>query len=88
MPEPSPIQTRGLVFFSRHRQPTHRRRRWTFAALYALVAAMLLWPWSTSPRLVLGLPVALVWVIVALTVMFAALIWLFLGEEPDGANGD
>ena len=75
----------GLQLFPPGSSARHRRRRLTFLALWLGVVAMLTWPIyprfaGTSPSF-LGLPLSFAWVLLALAVMFFALLWLFLGEE-------
>ena len=78
---------RGLVFFRPGSDPGRRRRRLIFLAVYLLVSAMVVWP--VFPRfagirpLILGLPFSLAWVVLALSVIFAALLWLFRTEDRD-----
>lgn len=82
--EPLP---RGLVLFRPGTSPARRRRRWIFLAVYAAVAAMLVWP--VFPRfagvqpLILGLPLSLAWVVLSLGVIFTALFWLFRADDRD-----
>ena len=86
MPEPTQ-PPRGLVFFKAQDSLSHRRRRWTFLALGILVTAMLVWPLGLLGArvfpLVLGLPFSIAWIVLALLIMFASLIWLFLNEAPE-----
>ncbi len=69
----------------------HRRRRLIFAAIYAVLVAALIWPIyplvSGVEPLIFGLPLSLGFIVLVLLAMFAAQIWLFLGEEerPGGA---
>ena len=78
---------RGLVLFRPGTDPARRRRRLSFLAVYVLVAAMLVWPvfprFSGVQPLILGLPFSLAWVLLALGVIFAALLWLFRAEDGD-----
>ncbi len=82
--EPEPIPT-GLVLFRAGTAPARRRRRVIFVAIYLVVAALLVWPifpmFSGIRPMILGLPFSLAWVIIALSVMFAALLWLFRSED-------
>lgn len=75
----------GLSFFKPGTSASARRRRWIFVAVWALTAAMLLWPiyprFSGIEPLILGLPLGLMWVITAILIVFFALLWLFLSED-------
>ena len=55
--------------------------------VYLLVAVLLVWPvfplFSGVRPLILGLPLSLAWVVLALGVMFAALVWLYRNEDRD-----
>ncbi len=78
---------RGLVLFRPGSDPARRRRRLVFLAVYVVVAALLVWPiypqFSGIQPLILGLPLSLAWVLLALSVMFAALLWLYRSEDRD-----
>lgn len=82
MREPYP---KGLVFFPPGTDPRKKRRRLLFVAVYLLVAASVLWPvyplFSGIRPLVLGLPLSLAWVVLALVVGFLVLLALYLTEE-------
>jgi hypothetical protein len=84
---PGEALPRGLVLFRPGTSPARRRRRTIFLAVYVLVAAMLVWPvyprFSGIRPLILGLPLSLAWVVLALGVTFAALFWLFRLEDRD-----
>ena len=71
----------GLTLFRPGTDPAKRRRRQVFLGIYVLVAALLVWPvfplFSGIRPLILGLPLSLAWVVLALTVMFGALVWLY-----------
>ncbi len=77
----------GLVLFRPGTDPARRRRRLVFLAVYVVVAALLVWPiypqFSGIQPLILGLPLSLAWVLLALSVMFAALLWLYRSEDRD-----
>lgn len=81
----------GLRFFNADTPPEQRRRRWIFVCVSALVASMVLWPvyplFAHPEPLILGLPLALAWVIAALIVAFGALVWLYRGEPLDENDG-
>lgn len=84
-PTPTTSLPRGLVFFTSTATPAHRRRRRLFLVFYLLAGSAVLWPvypWfaSAEPR-ILGLPLAFAWVVGALLAIFAALLWLYLGED-------
>ncbi len=78
---------KGLVLFRPGTGPDRRRRRLAFLAVYLVVAALLVWPiyplFSGIRPLILGLPLSLAWVVSALSVMFAALLWLYRSEDRD-----
>ncbi len=75
----------GLVLFRPGTDPARRRRRIIFVAIHLVVAAFLVWPifpmFSGIRPMILGLPFSLAWVIMTLSVMFAALLWLFRSED-------
>ncbi len=75
----------GLTLFRPGTDPAKRRRRRIFLAVYLLVAALLVWPifpmFSGIHPLIFGLPFSLTWVLLALSVMFGTLVWLFLRED-------
>ncbi len=76
---------KGLVLFRPGTDPVRRRRRLGFLAVYVIAAALLVWPiyplFSGIRPLILGLPLSLAWVILALSVMFGALLWLYQTDE-------
>ncbi len=78
---------RGLVLFRPGSDPARRRRRLVFLAVYVAAALLLIWPiyplFSGSRPLILGLPLSLAWVISALGLMFAALVWLYRTDDQD-----
>ena len=77
----------GPPIFGHLDDPTKLRRRKIFLALYILVTSLLVWPifpaFSGIRPLILGLPLSLAWVVLALAVMFAALIWLYRTEDHE-----
>lgn len=77
----------GLVFFRPGVSKARRQRRLAFLALYFTVAACLVWPiyplFSGIRPMILGFPLSFAWVILALFVMFAALLALYMSEEGD-----
>ncbi len=77
----------GLVLFRLGSDPARRRRRLVFLAVYLAAALMLIWPiyplFSDIRPLILGLPLSLAWVLLALGVMFAALLWLYRTDDQD-----
>lgn len=83
---------RGLKLFPSHRSARHRRRRLIFAAIYALLVLALIWPVyplaSGIRPLIFGLPLSLAYIVFVLLAMFAAKLWLFLGEEEAPAPQD
>lgn len=89
MAQQLPVSRPGarLALFPPGGEPARRRRRLTFVAIYVATAAMLTWPaytlFSGTFPLVLGLPLSLVWVILALAVIFFALAWLYRSEPAD-----
>ncbi len=56
-----------------------------FLAVYFLVALMVTWPvyslFAGVFPLILGLPLSLAWMILALAVIFCTLLWLFRADE-------
>lgn len=77
---------RGLKLFPQRSSERHRRRRLIFLAVFVVLTLALIWPvyplFSGIRPLILGLPLSLAWIVIDLALMFAALVWLFLGEEP------
>lgn len=75
----------GLVLFPPGTPPAKKRRRRLFVAVYLAVVAMLVWPvypvFSGVYPLILGLPLSLAWVVLALAISFVALAALYLTEE-------
>lgn len=90
-PPKKPAITSGLVMFGRHPDPAARRRRQIFVAIYGVVALMIVWPvfsfFAGAQPLILGLPLSFAWVVLALLVIFAALVWLFRTDDH-GESGD
>ena len=78
---------KGLTLFRPGTDPAKRRRRQIFLGIYVLVAVLLVWPvfplFSGIRPLILGLPLSFAWVVLALTVMFGAIVWLYRAEERD-----
>ncbi|MEM9592983.1 MAG: hypothetical protein AAGD06_01895 [Acidobacteriota bacterium] len=91
-PTPVPTQRAGLVLFPPGTSARHRRRRCAFVAVWLGVVAMLTWPvyprFADSLPRILGLPLSFAWVILALAVMFGALLLLFLTEEDTDRGGE
>lgn len=92
-PTPERPLPRGLVLFPPGTPRGHRRRRLAFLALWVAVAACLVWPiyplFAGIRPLVLGLPLSFAWVVLALLVMFLALLWLYRSDgRADGAGGE
>ncbi len=79
------VMPSGLVLFRPGTDPARRRRRLIFLVIYFVAAAFLVWPifpqFSGIHPLILGLPFSLAWVLLALAMMFAALVWLFRHED-------
>ena len=77
----------GLALFAPGTSPAKRRRRLLFLAVYILAAALLIWPvypmFSGIEPMILGLPLSFAWVILALLVMFGALLLLFRADERE-----
>jgi hypothetical protein len=80
----------GLVLFPPGTSPGKKRRRLLFGAAYLLVTAALVWPvypiFSGIHPLVLGLPLSLAWIVLALFAGFAALLALYLTEDEETAG--
>ncbi len=87
--EPQKPSLRPLLF-PPGTDPARRRRRTIFLAVYVLIALLVIWPvyplFSRTFPLVLGLPLSLAWVVMALGLMFGALLWLFRSEEGVGKD--
>lgn len=83
MTDPNAVP-KGLVFFPPDTPPVRRRRRLLFVVVLMTAALALVWPvyplFSGIFPLILGLPLSLTWVILWLTVVFAALAWLYRSE--------
>lgn len=83
---PDSASPKGLTLFTPDKPPAYRRQRLIFVAILVVVEVCLIWPiYPLASRIeptILGLPFALVWVIINLLVVFAALIWLFRSESP------
>ena len=82
-----PVSAR-LVLFPPGTDPLRRRRRTIFVAIYAAVAVLITWPvyslFSGTFPLILGLPLSLAWIILALTIIFCALLWLYRTDLEEG----
>ena len=80
--EPVPA---GLVLFPPGTDPAKRRRRLTFVAICFVVTALLIWPvyplFSGVQPLILGLPLSFAWVVLALALIFVALLWLYKTDD-------
>jgi hypothetical protein len=89
-PHPEPVSAR-LVLFPPGSDPGRRRRRTVFAAVYLAVAVMVTWPlysaFSGTFPLILGLPLSLAWIVLALAVIFFALSWLYRSDLRDEEKG-
>jgi hypothetical protein len=81
---------RGLVLFPPGTSAAFRRRRIVFAAVYAVVAACLVWPVyplaASAFPLILGLPLSFAWMVGALVAGFLTLLALYLGDARDEAR--
>ncbi len=81
------VSSAKLELFPPGTTPAKRRRRLLFLAVYVLAAALLIWPvypmFSGIKPLILGLPLSFAWVVIALLVMFAALLLLFRADERE-----
>ncbi|MEM7349454.1 MAG: hypothetical protein AAF657_01515 [Acidobacteriota bacterium] len=80
----------GLTLVRDGTDPAKRRRRLIFVSLYTLVAVLLVWPifplFSGIEPLILGLPLSFAWVVLALSIMFGALIWLYRTDDHDESS--
>lgn len=78
---------RGIQFFQPGTSDDVKRRRWTFLAVWIFSGLMVIWPlfpwFGARQALVLGLPASIAWIVLALAIQFAALLWLYLKEEVD-----
>lgn len=91
MPEDAQLP-KGLVFFSPQASPRRKRRRTLFVVIVLAAALALVWPvyppFGGIRPLVLGLPFSLVWVVLWLFVVFAALVWLYRTEDDGRQTAD
>ncbi len=84
---------KGLRLFPPGTPASLRRAKLLFVGVVLTAAMALVWPvfsWVAGPRpFVLGLPLPFAWVILWLSIVFAALVWLYRTEcgEPAG-NSD
>jgi len=80
MPDSSDIP-RGFVFFTEGATPQRRRRRCLFITLLLVATLALIWPvypvFSSIRPLILGLPLSFAWVVLWLSIVFSALVWLY-----------
>jgi hypothetical protein len=76
---------RGLVFFTDRASPSTRRRRLAFVSVVLAAALALIAPvyplFGSIRPLVLGLPLSFAWVILWLTIVFAALVWVYRSDH-------
>lgn len=83
---------RKIVFFPEGTPPAKRRRRLVFLATWIGVAAMITWPvflpFSAARPLVLGLPLNLAWILLAVAVIFFALVWLHVADSRDEGESE
>ncbi len=65
--------------------PARRRQRLVFVAILIATALALIWPiyplFSGIYPLVFGLPLSLAWVVLWLSVMLLALVWLYRADS-------
>lgn len=77
----------GIEFFQPDTPDVVKRRRWIFLAVWLFAGAMVVWPLfpllGARQALVLGLPASISWVVLALVIMFVALLWLYFNEEQE-----
>ena len=77
--------TESLVFFPSDTPPGRKRRRLLFVVILMTAAAALVWPvyplFSGIFPLIMGLPLSMAWIALWLTVVFAALVWLYRSED-------
>ncbi|NJL28174.1 MAG: hypothetical protein HC897_09920 [Thermoanaerobaculia bacterium] len=76
---------RGLVFFRPGTPNAFRRRRWIATVFFLIAGSLVIWPVypffaGASPQ-ILGLPLSLAWIVIALLTVFVTLLWLFRHEE-------
>lgn len=76
---------RGIKLFPSRSSARHRRRRMVFLVLVLILTAALVWPvypfFGGIRPLLFGLPLSLAYIAIVMGLMFAAQIWLYLGEE-------
>lgn len=81
-----PVSAR-LALFPPGSNPGRRRRRTIFVVIYFVAALMVTWPvytlFSGTFPLILGLPLSLAWIVLALAVIFCALLWLYRSDLRD-----
>lgn len=74
-----------LVFFSSTTNPTYRRRRLIFAAIFLLASLSLIWPvyplFSRIYPMIFSLPFSMAWLVIWLTIVMAGLFWLYRSEK-------
>ena len=79
-----------IVFFPEGTPPAKRRRRLFFITVWLGVAAMVTWPlfapFAGAEPLILGLPLSLAWIILAVLTIFFALLVLHMAEENAEAD--
>ena len=84
-------RTARLVLFPPGSDPARRRRRTIFASVYLVAAVMVTWPvyslFSGTFPLVFGLPLSLVWILLALTVVFCGVLWLYRSDRDGDREG-
>ncbi|MEM8961224.1 MAG: hypothetical protein AAGD38_07095 [Acidobacteriota bacterium] len=79
----------GLVLFAPGTSSAKRTRRMLFMVAWLAVSASLIWPLypmiagRLDPRL-FALPFSLGWIVITLTIMFVALLALFIADERAG----
>lgn len=81
---------RGIQLFPSRSSARHRRRRIVFSVLLLVLSSALIWPvypyFGGIRPLIFGLPLSLAYIVIVMGLMFAAQIWLYLGEEERPGN--
>ncbi len=85
--EPAQPVPKGLVLFAPDASRSYRRRRLMYSVLFVAITLALVWPiyplFAGPEPLILGLPLPLVWILLCMTVNFAAMLGLYRREPND-----
>ena len=82
----------GLCFFTSASSEGHRRRRGLFVVAYLVAGSMVLWPvyplFAGAKPQILGLPLSIAWVVLALATIFVALVWFYANDDDPRSADD